>query len=173
MEIKRGGIYYIKNTNAIGHEMMKSRPAVIVSCDPLNYTGHVASVVFLTSSQQAKQPYHVSIKAIANARHRISTALCEHVYTVDSSRVGKLLGRCSDAEMDMIDNALLMTMGLGCGKYKGPGTGGKPLARPGEAEQGTVGSTLDLTRAEAERDTYKALYERLLDDLTAGRRAET
>ena len=44
MEIKRGGIYYIKNTNAIGHEMMKSRPAVIVSCDPLNYTGHVARV---------------------------------------------------------------------------------------------------------------------------------
>ena len=51
MDIKRGNIHYIDIPNAIGHEMMKDRPGVIISYDPMNYTSTVVSVVFLTGSR--------------------------------------------------------------------------------------------------------------------------
>lgn len=58
MEIKRGNIHYIDIPNAIGHEMMKDRPGVIISCDPMNYTSPVVSVVFLTGSRPAPRKVH-------------------------------------------------------------------------------------------------------------------
>lgn len=120
MDIKRGNIHYIDIPNAIGHEMMKDRPGVIISCDPMNYTSPVVSVVFLTGSRPADAPYHVKVSAAASVRHGTSTALCEHIYTVDKSRVGKCMGRCSEEEMAAIDDGILMSLALGDGKYKGP-----------------------------------------------------
>lgn len=120
MEIKRGGVYYIDNPTFTGHEMAKDRPAVVVSCDAMNCTSSVVSVVYMTGSKPADTPYRVRISAARSVRHGDSTALCDHIYTVDISRVGKYMGQCGQEEMDAIDNALLMTMGLGDGKYKGP-----------------------------------------------------
>lgn len=34
--MRRGEIYWVDIPNAIGHELMKDRPAIIVSCDALN-----------------------------------------------------------------------------------------------------------------------------------------
>lgn len=48
MEIKRGGVYYIDNPTFTGHEMAKDRPAVVVSCDAMNCTSSVVSVVYMT-----------------------------------------------------------------------------------------------------------------------------
>lgn len=115
MEIKRGGVYYIDNPTFTGHEMAKDRPAVVVSCDAMNCTSSVVSVVYMTGSKPADTPYRVRISAARSVRHGDSTALCDHIYTVDISRVGKYMGQCSQEEMDAIDNALLMTMGLGDG----------------------------------------------------------
>lgn len=180
MEIKRGNIHYIEIPQPIGHEMMKDRPAVVVSCDPLNQVGAVVSVVYLTGSPQPERPYHVCVKSTQSARHGYSTALCEHIYTVDKMRVGKLLARCTEEEMEAIDNGILMTLALGDGKYKGPGKQPPaPLARPkdepehitpGRIIMGTPEPSAALIRAETERDTYKALYERLLDSMTMERR---
>lgn len=180
MEIKRGNIHYIDIPNAIGHEMMKDRPGVIISCDPMNYTSPVVSVVFLTGSRPADAPYHVKVSAAASVRHGSSTALCEHIYTVDKSRVGKCMGRCSEEEMAAIDDGILMSLALGDGKYKGPKSKKAQAAAPKEGQREetrqaretaeTSGSLLDLVRVQAERDTYKALYERLLDSMTMERR---
>lgn len=63
MEIKRGGVYYIDNPTFTGHEMAKDRPAVVVSCDAMNCTSSVVSVVYMTGSKPADTPYRVRISA--------------------------------------------------------------------------------------------------------------
>lgn len=131
MEIKRGGVYYIDNPTFTGHEMAKDRPAVVVSCDAMNCTSSVVSVVYMTGSKPADTPYRVRISAARSVRHGDSTALCDHIYTVDISRVGKYMGQCSQEEMDAIDNALLMTMGLGDGEVQGAGRKGRSAALQG------------------------------------------
>ena len=116
MDIKRGDIVYVEIPYATGHEMMKDRPAVVVSNDAMNYTAPVVSVVYLTGSKQADRPFHVEVWGAASARHGSSTALCEHIYTVDKSRLGKLMGTCSEEEMDAIDKGILLSLALGVGK---------------------------------------------------------
>lgn len=175
MDIKRGNIHYIEIPNAIGHEMMKDRPGVIISCDPMNYTSPVVSVVFLTGSRPADVPYHVKVSAAASVRHGTSTALCEHIYTVDKSRVGKCMGRCSEEEMAAIDDGILMSLALGDGKYKGP------QSQKVYEKDACVNITkkvpeipavepIALAVVERERDIYKGLYEKLLDSMTMERR---
>lgn len=175
---KRGDIFYVEIQNAIGHEMMKDRPAVIVSCDALNFTGAVVSVVYLTGQQKTDAPYHVLVKSTASVRHGSSTALCENIYTVDKSRVGKRMGSCTPEELEAIDNGILMSLALGDGKYKGPQKKApvRDFASPVVIAEDTAAPTITadaitLAKTMAERDTYKALYEQLLGSLTMERRA--
>lgn len=139
MDIKRGDIVYVEIPYATGHEMMKDRPAVVVSNDAMNYTAPVVSVVYLTGSKQADRPFHVEVWGAASARHGSSTALCEHIYTVDKSRLGKLMGTCSEEEMDAIEKGILLSLALGDGKYRAGQGIQVPPPRAGGAGRGRAG----------------------------------
>lgn len=164
--IMRGEIYWVDIPNAIGHELMKDRPAIIVSCDELNGNSPVVQVVYCSASPKKELPEHITIRST----EQISTALCENVYTVDKSRVGRYVGRCTKREMEQVDIGLLS--GLGLAQYG--------LARPAEApepaepvrevmEDGVAPMALII--AQTERDTYKRMYESLLARMTMDREA--
>lgn len=76
--MRRGEIYWVDIPNAIGHELMKDRPAIIVSCDALNDNSPVVQVVYCSASPKKELPEHITIRST----EQISTALCENVYTV-------------------------------------------------------------------------------------------
>ena len=78
--MRRGEIYWVDIPNAIGHELMKDRPAIIVSCDALNDNSPVVQVVYCSASPKKELPEHITIRST----EQISTALCENVYTVDT-----------------------------------------------------------------------------------------
>lgn len=164
--IMRGEIYWVDIPNAIGHELMKDRPAIIVSCDELNGNSPVVQVVYCSASPKKELPEHITIRST----EQISTALCENVYTVDKSRIGRYVGRCTKREMEQVDIGLLS--GLGLAQYG--------LARPAEApepaepvrevmEDGVAPMALII--AQTERDTYKRMYESLLARMTMDREA--
>lgn len=88
--MRRGEIYWVDIPNAIGHELMKDRPAIIVSCDALNDNSPVVQVVYCSASPKKELPEHITIRST----EQISTALCENVYTVDKSRVGRFVRPC-------------------------------------------------------------------------------
>lgn len=149
--MRRGEIYWVDIPNAIGHELMKDRPAIIVSCDALNDNSPVVQVVYCSASPKKELPEHITIRST----EQISTALCENVYTVDKSRVGRFVGRCTRREMEQVDLGLLS--GLGLAQYG--------LASP--QEDGTA--SMALVIAQTERDTYKRMYESLLARMTMER----
>ena len=172
--MRRGEIYWVDIPNAIGHEMMKDRPAIIVSCDALNDNSPVVQVVYCSASPKKELPEHITIRST----EQISTALCENVYTVDKSRVGRYVGRCTKREMEQVDLGLLS--GLDLGLLSGLGLAQYGLASPqedeeepepepvhGDTEDGTA--SMALVIAQTERDTYKRMYESLLARMTMER----
>ena len=106
--MKRGDIYYIQRHDTVGSEIMKARPGVIVSHDRLNATSDVVEVVYLTTSPKKELPTHVHIQSTG----RPSTALCEHIDYVSTLLIGDYCGRCTDAEMDAINTALMCSLNL-------------------------------------------------------------
>ena len=112
MEVLRGQVYYVMPTEpTIGSEMRPGRPAIVVSADWINATSSVVEVVYLTTQPKTDLPTHVPILATGIP----STALCEQVHSVDCSRLGNYCGRCTEEELQSIDNALLISLGLSMG----------------------------------------------------------
>ena len=139
----RGKIYWVQNLQAVGHEMAKTRPAVIVSCGALAGTSPVVNVVYLSAGERLRDG-HVIIRT----RDGLSMAHCENVYSVDKCRLGTYVGRCSKEEMARIDAAIARALGLPV-----------PTPKP----------EMPYTEA-VERDIYRRLYEGLLDRMQMERR---
>ena len=155
--MRRGEIYWVDIPNAIGHELMKDRPAIIVSCDALNDNSPVVQVVYCSASP-------ITIRST----EQISTALCENVYTVDKSRVGRFVGCCTRREMEQVGLGLLSGLGLaqyGLASPQEDEEGPEPVR--GDTEDGTA--SMALVIAQTERDTYKRMYESLLARMTMER----
>lgn len=107
--IHRGDIYYIQDRSYTrGSEQGGDRPGVIVSNDANNKHSPVVEVVFLTCKNKKQLPTHVPIKS---AKYP-STALCENVYSVSVQTLGNYVGHCTDKEMQQINNALQVSLGL-------------------------------------------------------------
>jgi len=149
--MNRGEIYYVTIPAATGLEMVKTRPAVIVSADCVNGAEGVVIVVFCSASPHRDLPTHVSIRSTA----RPCAALCEHIYAVDKSRISTFIGYASDDEMQRIDIALTSALGL---DFTAPPVTNTPPRCENAA------SDADALRVELE--TYKRLYNDLLDRVT-------
>lgn len=139
MRIHRGEIYYINKFPTNGSEQEPGRPAVIVSNDKNNETAETVEVVYLTTRPKKELPTHVSVCGTGIP----STALCEQISTVSVDRVGSYRGKCVKSEMEAIDTAMMVSLGLG------------------EMMTATL-EEIGESRAEVERDIYKEMYEKLL-----------
>ncbi len=142
--MNRGEIYYVEIPNATGLEMTKTRPAVVVSADCVNNSEGIVIVVFCTASPHRDLPTHVSVRSTS----RPCSALCEHVYAVDKSRISTFVGYASDDEMQRIDLALMSALGL-------------DFTSPPVTNDASPSEDVHLLRVELE--TYKRLYGELLD----------
>lgn len=109
-QYKRGEIFYVNNGSReqMGSETKKDRPAIIVSCDANNKHSSVLEMVFLTTQPKTELPTHVTIRSTG----RVSTALCEQPTPVAVERLNNYLGEVTEAEMQNIDAALLIGLGI-------------------------------------------------------------
>lgn len=144
--MKRGDIYYCEDQLTAGSVIWsKGRPCVIVSANPIAEAeaNEVVQVVFMTA--QPKRSYPTRVKIMSTGRE--STVLCEQIVAIPKDRLGTQIGSCTPEEMQAIDAGLLAGLGI--------------AAAP-EAPRAATSDPLQVARAEAERDTYKRLYEQLL-----------
>lgn len=107
-QINRGDIWYVSRGVSYGSEQQAGRPAVIVSNDEGNKHSPTVEVVYLTTQPKKDLPTHIQIY---NGGHE-STVLCEQITTVAVERLTNYRGRVSSAEMDAIDGAMLISLGL-------------------------------------------------------------
>ena len=180
--MKRGQIYYIRTSYAEeGSEQRGDRPAVIVSNDVNNQHSETIEVVYMTTQPKHDLPTHVYIRSAL----RPSTVLCEQICTVSKQRAGELIGELTATELQSIDNALAISLGLNFGpapvKEEQPKKALETLPEEPERETCARMPVKDLeelaeaiantARISAERDTYKQLYIDLRDSLIKGAKA--
>lgn len=147
--MKRGDIYWIRNEND-GDMIQKNRPGVLVSNDALNDTSGVVEVVYLTLSPKKDMPTHCTIML----NNKSSTALCEQVTSVNKTQLDKWCGIATDQEMIMIDECIRKSLGLNQEVTINPD-------KPQEDKR----LKYDLMKIEAERDMYKMLYEKMIEQM--------
>lgn len=174
LKIKRGGIYYVANDFVGTTDTKTHRPAVVVSSDAGNATSGKIEVVYLTSQPKRNLSTHVAVLCKVP-----STAICENVHTVDRNRVGAFIKSCTQYEMDAIDGALILSLGLEAYTHKVHVDQNAVAERDAliedlklRLEQRIEDSHADvlleeLRNVKAERDVYKAQFERLLDKITS------
>lgn len=167
--MKRGEIYYIERSTyeAEGSEQRAGRPAIIVSNDKCNASSPVIEIVYLTTQPKSDLPTHIDIRSAP----RNSVALCEQINSVAVSRLGDKIGECSEYEMQMIDAGLEISLALNRNTPPAPEREKKPAMSPEPPKPETDTMILDLrlqiAQVCAERETYRNLYEKLLERVMA------
>lgn len=169
MNIVRGDIFYVDRFGThVGSEQYSGRPAVIVSNDENNKYSDTVEIVYLTTSPKKDLPTHVTI----NSANYQSIVLCEQVTTVSVERLGNYIGRVTRDEMFHIEIAILVSLGIKVPDLKEKLKENEKAEEKQEKEdlvenendvERIVDNAKVLSAAIAERDTYKELYEKLLD----------
>lgn len=110
-EISRGEIYYADLSDTVGSEQEGQRPVLILQNDKGNQYSTTTIVAAITSSKKKKPlPTHVSLTA--DGLEKRSIVLLEQLRTVDIQRLGRYVGTASQEEMDAVDKAAAVSLGL-------------------------------------------------------------
>lgn len=107
---ERGQIYRVNLDPTRGSEQKgTARPCVILSITPFNRKFRTVGVVPLSSSAKALPPVVVSVPSAGKSD---SVALCHQLRTVDKSRLGKLVGDLSAADLALVEDGVRQVYGL-------------------------------------------------------------
>ena len=114
--VKRGQIYYINLGEGKGSELEKTRPCVVIQNDVGNIyspTTIVAPISHRTSNR--KQPTQVELEKYMQEKglqYIDGVIMAEQIKTVDKSRILSLAGALLPKAMDLIDKAIMISVGL-------------------------------------------------------------
>ena len=113
---KQGEIYLVNFDPAIGAEIKKTRPALILQNDIANRYSSVTIVAAITSfsDKDGKMyPTEVFIGDSEGGLDNDSVALLNQIRTIDKRRLVKKLGVLKDKTMAQIDKAVQISLDFG------------------------------------------------------------
>lgn len=111
--VKRGDIFYADLSPVIGSEQGGIRPVIIIQNDVGNKYSPTVIVAAITSQiNKAKLPTHVEISSEEYGLNKDSVVLLEQIRTLDKKRLKEKIGHMTDVDMQKVDEALLISIGL-------------------------------------------------------------
>lgn len=110
---KRGEIYIANLNPFVGSEQGGTRPVIVLQNNIGNYFSPTLVVAPLTSKvkEKKKLPTHYIIQNDEELTDE-SLVLLEQVKTIDKQRVLRYVGRVSDEDMEGIEKALKVSLGM-------------------------------------------------------------
>ncbi|MGI8783583.1 MAG: type II toxin-antitoxin system PemK/MazF family toxin [Acidobacteriota bacterium] len=110
---RRGEVYLVSFDPALGSEMRKTRPALILQNDYSNRASPVTIVAALsTKFSEPLYPTEVLVGPEEGGLPRTSVVLLNQLRTVDKQRLARKLGRLRPATMQAVNRALEISLGL-------------------------------------------------------------
>ena len=106
--IRRGEVWWVTFHDAVGGEIRKTRPSIVVSNDRSNDLLNRVQVVALTTKVDKVFPGKTLVEVEGQNRKEIASQL----HTVAKSRCVSCLGRINDDNMARVENAILFQLGL-------------------------------------------------------------
>lgn len=111
--IKRGDIYYADLSPVVGSEQGGMRPVLIIQNDVGNKYSPTVIVAAITSrDEKAGLPTHIIINPEDSCLPKRSTVLLEQIRTIDKRRMKRCLGSLPAKQMQLIDQAILLSFGI-------------------------------------------------------------
>lgn len=112
-EIRRGEIWLVNLDPTLGHEIRKSRPAVIIQNDIGNKYSPITIIAPITS-QNIHEIYPIEVLLTGRnlGLDKDSKVLLNQIRAIDKRRLIKKLGKVDDETMIQIDEAIRISLGL-------------------------------------------------------------
>jgi mRNA interferase MazF len=110
---RRGEVYLVGFDPTVGHEIRKTRPAVVIQNDVSNQHSPI-TIVAAISSQFADPPFprEVVIEPGESGLPKRSAVIVNQIRSVDRLRLQVRLGRLSRPSMERLDEAIMISLGL-------------------------------------------------------------
>ena len=111
---RRGEIYLCSFDPTVGHEIKKTRPALVVQNDVGNRYSPLTIVAAITSAV-SPVPYPVEVviePTAANGMVVRSSIRLDQIRTVDRQRLVRRLGAVDSSAITQVDEALKISLGL-------------------------------------------------------------
>jgi mRNA interferase MazF len=112
--VRRGDICLVSFDPTVGHEIRKTRPALVIQNNIGNQYSPLTIVAAITSSLSAV-PYPVEVQVApskANGLDVRSSIRLDQIRTVDRQRLVRRLGAVDSATMAKVDEAIKISLGL-------------------------------------------------------------
>ena len=110
---RRGEIYLVAFDPTVGHEIQKTRPAVVIQNDVSNRHSPI-TIVAAISSRFSDPPFprEVVIEPEESGLPQRSAVIVNQIRSVDRLRLRQKLGRLSTPSMERLDEAIKISLGL-------------------------------------------------------------
>jgi mRNA interferase MazF len=112
--VRRGDIFLVSFDPTIGHEIQKTRPALVIQNNIGNQYSPLTIVAAITSTPSLT-PYPIEVvidPSSSNGLNARSAIRLDHIRTIDRQRLIKRLGRADQAAMEQVDGAIKISLGL-------------------------------------------------------------
>jgi len=112
MKVKRGDVFYADLSPVVGSEQGGIRPVLVVQNDIGNkYSPTIIIAAITSQTNKTRMPTHVKVDTKIGLPKN-SVVLLEQVRTIDKKRLRDKVGSFDEAAMKIIDDALLISVGL-------------------------------------------------------------
>jgi len=111
---RRGEIYLVTFDPALGHEIKKTRPALVIQNDIGNRHSSV-TIVAAISSKLSSVPYPIDVIVPPRRGNGLtveSAIQLGQIRSIDARRLVKRLGVLDQATMQRVDDAIKISLGL-------------------------------------------------------------
>ena len=106
--MKRGEVWWVDFEPALGSEVKKTRPAIIVSNDASNGAMGRVQVIPVTSNTSKLYVFESRI----DVKGAQGKAMADQIMTADKQRLKKRIGKVSPSEMLGIERAIKIQLGI-------------------------------------------------------------
>ncbi len=106
--MQRGEVWWVNFSPSVGGEIQKERPAVIISNDVANRLLNRLQVVPLTSNVGRLYPSEAYV-TVNNVQHK---AMADQITTVSKQRLGKKMGGLAQSDIQALERAIKVQLGL-------------------------------------------------------------
>lgn len=108
----RGQIWQVSLDPITGHEIGKTRPALVISNNINNEFASTVSLIPITTSTEKIYPFEVFVTGVGSGLKYDSKIKCNQIRTVDKIRLLRLIGEINLETLNKVESAILIHFGI-------------------------------------------------------------
>jgi mRNA interferase MazF len=109
---KRGAIWFVSLKPAVGHEIGKTRPALVISNDRNNLFSETVTVLPITAKIEKIYPFEVFLPGEETHLPKDSKVKCNQIRTIDKKRLINFVSTLLPEKLEKVEKALLIHLDI-------------------------------------------------------------